>query len=96
MLNDNSKDMSVLIKPTNWILFTKNYPRSHRKTYGLFSIHEIQKYFNDNFQMFKLELQQAEEPQIKLTTSIESQTKQENSRKTSTSASLTTLKSLIV
>ena len=52
-LNDNSKDMSTNL---NWLLFTKNYPRSCRKTYGLFSIHEIYKYFNDNFQMFKLEL----------------------------------------
>ena len=43
MLNDNSKDIFVLTKPTNlnWLLFTKNYPRSHRKIYGLFSIHEI-------------------------------------------------------
>ena len=42
--------------------------------------------------MFKLDLEQAEEPEIKLLTSIESQKKEENSRKTSTSASLTKLK----
>ena len=39
--------------------------------------------------MFKLDLEQAEEPEIKLPTSIGSQKKQENTRKTSTSASLT-------
>ena len=44
--------------------------------------------------MFKLNLEKAEEPEIKLTTSIGSSKKQENSRKTS--ASLTTLKPLTV
>ena len=44
--------------------------------------------------MFKLDLENAEEPEIKLPTSIGSQEKQENSRKTSTSASVTTLKPL--
>ena len=46
--------------------------------------------------MFKLDLEKAEEPEIKLPTSIGSQEKQENSRKTSISASLTTLKPLTV
>ena len=41
--------------------------------------------------MFKLDLEKAEEPEIKLSTSVGSQKKQENSRKTST-ASLTILK----
>ena len=36
-----------------------------------------------NFQMFKLDLEKSEEPEIKLPTSIESSKKQENSRKTS-------------
>ena len=44
--------------------------------------------------MFKLDLEKAEEPEIKLPTSAASQKKQENSRKRSTSASLTTLKCL--
>ena len=44
------------------------------------------------FQMFKLDLEKAEEPEIKLPTSIGSQKKQESSRKTSTSALLTTPK----
>ena len=48
-----------------------------------------------NFQMFKLDLEKAEEPEIKLPISAESSKKQENFRKTST-ASLTTLKPLTV
>ena len=47
-----------------------------------------------NFQMFKLDLEKAEEPEIKLPTSIGSSKKHESSRKTS--ALLTTLKPLIV
>ena len=46
--------------------------------------------------MFKLNLEKAEEPEIKLPTSAGSYKKQENSRKTSTSALLTTLKPLTV
>ena len=45
-----------------------------------------------NFQMFKLYLEKAEEPEIKLPTSAGSSKKQESSRKTSTSALLTMLK----
>src|SRR5574337_95559 len=39
-----------------------------------------------NFQMFKLVLEKAEEPEIKLPTSVGSSKKQESSRKTSISA----------
>ena len=46
--------------------------------------------------MFRLDLEKAEEPEIKLPTSVGSQKKQENSRKTPTSASLTMLKPLTV
>ena len=42
-----------------------------------------------NFQMFKLLLEKAEEPQIKLPTSAGSSKKQESSRKTSISTLLT-------
>ena len=52
----------------------------------------IQQYVN--FQAFKLDLERAEEPEIKLPTSVESQKRQENSRKTS--ALLTTPKPLTV
>ena len=46
--------------------------------------------------MFKLNLEKPEEPEIKLPTSVESSKKQESSRKTSTYALLTMLKSLTV
>ena len=49
-----------------------------------------------NFQMFKLDLEKAEEPQIKLPTSAGSSKKQESSRKTSTSALLAMPKPLTV
>ena len=42
-----------------------------------------------NFQVFKLDLEKAEEPEIKLPTSAESLKKQESSRKISTFALLT-------
>ena len=48
------------------------------------------------FQMFKLDLEKAEEPEIKLPTSAGSWKKQENSRITSTSALLTMPKPLTV
>ena len=44
-----------------------------------------------NFQIYKLVLEMAEEPEIKLPTSAESSKKQENSRKTSISTLLTTI-----
>ena len=47
-----------------------------------------------NFQMFKLDLEKAEEPEIKLPTSAGSWKKQESSRKTSISALLSMPKSL--
>ena len=49
-----------------------------------------------NFQVFKLGLEKAEEPEIKLPTSAASLRKQESSRKTSTSALLTMPKPLTV
>ena len=49
-----------------------------------------------NFQMFKLDLEKAEEPEIKLPTSVGSWKKQESSRKTSISALSTMPKPLIV
>ena len=52
--------------------------------------------WTENFQMFKLDLEKVEEPEIKLPASVGSQKKREDSRKTSTSASLTTLKPLTV
>ena len=55
----------------------------------------LQQYVTTNFQMFKLVLEKAEEPEIKLPTSAGSK-KQESSRKTSISALLTMSKPLTV
>ena len=49
-----------------------------------------------NFQMFKLDVENTKEPEIKLLTSTGSSKKQENSRKISTSALLTTPKPFTV
>ena len=46
----------------------------------------LQQYVNQKCQMFKLDLEKAEEPEIKLPTCTGSLKKQENSRKTSVSA----------
>ena len=56
----------------------------------------LQQYVNCDFQMFKLDLEKAEEPEIKFPASIGSSKRQENSRKTSTSALLTMSKPLTV
>ena len=49
----------------------------------------IQQYMKQDFQMFNVDLENAEEPAIKLPTSAGSWKKQESSRKTSISALLT-------
>ena len=54
----------------------------------------LQQSMNQNFQMFMLDLEKAEEPEIKLPTFVGSSKKQESSRKTSTSALLTMPKPL--
>ena len=54
----------------------------------------LQQYMN--FQMYKLDLEKAEEPEIKLPTSAGSSKKQESSSKTSTSVLLTMTKPLTV
>ena len=56
----------------------------------------LQQYVNLNFQMFKLVLEKAEGPEIKLPTSAGSSKKQWSSRKTSISALLTMPKPLTV
>ena len=52
--------------------------------------------WTENFQMYKLGLEKAEEPEIKLPTSIGSLKKQENTRKIPTSALLIMPKPLAV
>ena len=54
----------------------------------------LQQYVNQQFPEFKLDLEKAEEPEIKLPTSTGSSKKQESSRKTSISALLTMPKPL--
>ena len=56
----------------------------------------LQQDVNQNFQMFKLDLEKAEEPEIKFPISTGSLKKRESSRKTSTSLLLTTPKPLTV
>ena len=66
------------------------------KQYSKFSKPSFNSTWTMNFQMLKLDLQKAEEPEIKLPTSVGSSKKQESSRKTSTSALLITPKPLTV
>ena len=56
----------------------------------------LQQDVNHEIQMLKLDLEKVEEQEIKLPTSVGSLKKQENSRKTSTSALLTVPKPLTV
>ena len=56
----------------------------------------LQQYMSCDFQMFKLDLEKAKEPEIKLPTSSGSLKKQGSSKKTSVSVLLTMLKPLIV
>ena len=56
----------------------------------------LQHYENQELPDVQAVLEKTEEQEIKLPTSVGSQKKQENSRKTSTSASLTTLQPLTV
>ena len=86
----------------------KAMPKNAQTTAQLHSSHTLVKYcskfsksgFNSpwtvNFQMFKLVLEKAEEPEIKLPASVGSSEKQESSRKTSTSALLIMPKPLTV
>ena len=86
----------------------KAMPKNAQTTAQLHSSHTLAKEcskfskpgFNstwtENFQMFQLDLEKAEEPEIKLPISIGSSKKQESSRKTPTSAFWTTPKPLTV
>ena len=86
----------------------KAMPKNTQNTTQLHSSHklvkECSKFSNTgfsnmwtmNFQMFKLDLGEAEEPEVKLPTSVGSQKKQESSRNTLTSALLTMPKPLTV
>jgi len=56
----------------------------------------LQQYVNHEIQMFKLDVEKAEEPEIKFPASVGSSKKKENLRKTSTSTVLTMAKTLTV
>ena len=66
------------------------------KSCSKFSKLSFNSMWTENLQMFKLDLEKAEEPEIKLLTSTDSYRKQDNSRKMSTSSSLTALKPFTV
>ena len=86
----------------------KAMPKNAQTTSQLHSSHTLVKWCSKfsqpgfsntwtvSFQMFKLVLEKAEEPEIKVPASAGSLKKQESSRKTSTSALLTTPKPLTV
>ena len=85
---DNAKECSIyhtiaLISHTSKVMFKSLQAR-------------LQLYVNHELPDVQPGFRKAEEPEIKLPTSIGSQKKQESSRKTSTSASLTVLKPLTV
>ena len=83
-------------------------PKNVQTTTQLYSFYMLVRYWSKpfklgfkstqakDFQMYKLDLEKAEEPEIKLPTSVRSYKKEENSRKISTTASLTMLKPWIV
>ena len=97
--------------PQDWkkvCFYSNTKERQCQTTAQLHSSHSLAKYcskfskpdFNSiwtvHFQMFKLDLEKAEEPEIKWPTSVRSLKKHESSRKTSISALLTTPKLLIM
>ena len=92
---------SILALRTPWIVWKEcsYYHRtaliSHASKVMLkFSKPGFNRTWTMNFQMFKLDLEKAGEPEIKLPISVGSLKKQENSRKTYTSALLTMPKPL--
>ena len=87
-LSLQSQRKAMLKNPQTTTQLHSSHTRA--KKCSKFSMLGFNTMWTENFQMFKLNLEKAEEPEIR------SQEKQENSRKTSTSASLTTLKPLTV
>ena len=84
----NAKNVQTTVQLYSFHILVKLYSKSFKLGFSSMWI--------ENFQMYKLVLEKAEEPEIKLPTFTGSQRKQENSRKTSTSAFLTMLKPLTV
>ena len=98
----NTMLSTILMVYTRSLRLNVMWARETQKKGGfisLFSNREMSGFNNTwtvNFEMFKLVLGQAEEPEIKLPTSAGTLKKQESSRKTSISALLTMPKSLTV
>ena len=81
--------------PKNVLTTTQLHLFSHSSTEMLKILQiRLQQYVNCELPDIKLDLEKAEEPEIKLPTSVGSSKKQENSRKTFTSALLTMPKPL--
>ena len=93
--HSNSKERKAM--PKN-VQTTAQLPSSHMlvKSCSKFSKPGFSNTSTVNFLMFKLVLEKAEEPEIKLPTSAGSSKKEESSRKTSISALLTMPKPLTV
>ena len=71
-----------------------NFTHTHASKVMLKTLQTRLQHYVKNFQIFKLDLEKAEKPEIKLPTFAGSLRKQGNSRKTSTYVSLTMLKPL--
>ena len=84
----NAKNVQTTVQLYSFHILVKLYSKSFKLGFSSMCI--------ENFQMYKLVLEKAEEPEIKLPTFTGSQRKQENSRKTSTSVSLIMLKPLTI
>ena len=84
--DSNAKEYLKSAQLSSFHMLARSSPKSYKLGFNSAWI--------KNFQMFKLDLEKAEEPEIKLPTSAGSSEKQESSRKTSNSASLTMTKPL--
>ena len=96
----------VHLECTHWLKHSLHRPGSEGSVSKIYQVFCLQcskfsksgfsNMWTVNFQMFKLDLEKAEEPETKLPTSTGSSKKQESSRKTSISALLTIPKPLTV
>ena len=86
------KAMPKNVQTTAWFCSFHLQTRFFSKSFKL----SFTSMWTESFQMFKLDLEKAEEPEVKLPTSVGSLKKQESSRKTSTSALLPMPKPLTV
>ena len=82
------KKVQTVLKLHSFHMFRRLYQKSFKL--------DFTNTWSENFQMYKLDLEKAVEPEFKLLTFVETKTEQGNSRKTSTFALLTILKPLTV